>query len=352
MASRSFNLSTFLNNPSWEDFNVCRKQDLFSIAAHFELSVTKQMIKQELKSIVSNKLMEEGLLPVSDTPCLSVPCDRTPNEGLRPAVSEGQKPAAVDQLKVGNLSTDVSPATATSTPSSHSKQEALIKVRLVKLQLEAQDKARRADFELRRMEVEAETERLLKLKKLELELQTEREIKLRQLELQAQMTRSSIQPQTIPSSSVNSAAVGETTPGFDVSKNIVLVPPFRESEVDTYFNVFERVAASLHWPREVWPLLLQCKLVGKAQEVCSTLSLEESLKYDVVKSAILAAYELVPEAYRQRFRNHKRTVNQTFVEFAREKATLFDKWISASKVPDFPFLRELMLLEELKNGLP
>ncbi|KAI2665316.1 Transposon Ty3-I Gag-Pol polyprotein [Labeo rohita] len=44
-----------------------------------------------------------------------------------------------------------------------------------------------------------------------------------------------------------------------------------------------------------------CKLVGKALEVYSTLSLEESLKYDSVKSAILRAYELVPEAYRQKF---------------------------------------------------
>lgn len=138
---------------------------------------------------------------------------------------------------------------------------------MAKLQLEAQDKAqaRQAELELRKLETE--TEKVLKLKRLELELQTEREVRLRQLELQAQTSRSS----TTQPSSANSSAVGETTSspvntgGFDVSKNIVLVPPFRESEVDTYFNVFERVAASLHWPREVWPLLLQCKLVGKAQ---------------------------------------------------------------------------------------
>ncbi len=44
--------------------------------------------------------------------------------------------------------------------------------------------------------------------------------------------------------------------------------------------------------------------MGKAQEVCAVLSLEDSLNYDVVKTAILRAYELVPEAYRQRFRNY------------------------------------------------
>jgi len=39
--------------------------------------------------------------------------------------------------------------------------------------------------------------------------------------------------------------------------------------------------------------------VGKAQEVCNTLTLEQRLDYDVVK----ATYEQVPEAYRQKFRS-------------------------------------------------
>ncbi len=100
-----------------------------------------------------------------------------------------------------------------------------------------------------------------------------------------------------------------------MSKHFVLVPQFRETEVDSYFSAFERIATSLHWPKEVWSLLLQCRLFGKAQEICSSLSLEEILKYDSVKSAILRAYELVPEAYRQPFRKHKKSPTQTFVEF-------------------------------------
>lgn len=97
---------------------------------------------------------------------------------------------------------------------------------------------------------------------------------------------------------------------------------------------------------------MQCRLFGKAQEVCSALSLEESLKYESVKSAILCAYELVPEAYRQRFRGYKKSAAQTFIEFAREKGILFDKWCTASKVNDFDALRELILLEEFKGCLP
>lgn len=98
---------------------------------------------------------------------------------------------------------------------------------------------------------------------------------------------------------------------FDVSKLISLVPSFRESEVESFFTAFERIAAALKRPQSVWAILLQCRLSGKAREACSTLSVEDGLVYEKVKNVILRAYELVPEAYRQRFRNLKKASNQT-----------------------------------------
>lgn len=92
--------------------------------------------------------------------------------------------------------------------------------------------------------------------------------------------------------------------------------------------------------------------MGKSQEVCSALSLEESLQYETVKSAVLRANELVLEAYRQQFIYHKKSSSQTFVEFAREKSIIFDKWCAECQVNDFSSLRELLLLEDLKSFLP
>lgn len=122
---------------------------------------------------------------------------------------------------------------------------------------------------------------------------------------------------TVSPVSVPSAA----TKSFDVSKH-TLVPPFRETDIDSYSNAFECIAMSLCWPKELWAILLQCRLVGKALEVFSALSVEDSLNYETVKLAILRAYELVPEAYRQKFRGHKKNSCQTFVEFAREKSVI------------------------------
>ena len=90
---------------------------------------------------------------------------------------------------------------------------------------------------------------------------------------------------------------------FDVTKHIRLVPPFQEKEVDKYFLHFEKVAENLKWPREHWTLLLQSVVIGKAREIYTQLSLEQSSDYDKVKELILKAYELVPEAYRQKFRD-------------------------------------------------
>jgi hypothetical protein len=56
-----------------------------------------------------------------------------------------------------------------------------------------------------------------------------------------------------------------------VAGNISLVPVFRESEVEGYFGAFERIAAALHWPKDVWATLLQCRLTGRAQEACVSL---------------------------------------------------------------------------------
>ena len=129
---------------------------------------------------------------------------------------------------------------------------------------------------------------------------------------------------------------------FHVTKHIRLVPPFAEKEVDKYFMHFEKVAENLKWPKEHWPLLLQSVFIGKAREIYSQLNVEQSSNYDKVKEIILKGYELVPEAYRQKFRNCRKETGQTHVEFARTKEQLFDRWCSSKKVnKDHERLRQL-----------
>ena len=137
---------------------------------------------------------------------------------------------------------------------------------------------------------------------------------------------------------------------FDITKHIRLVPPFQEKEVDKYFLHFEKVAENLKWPKEHWTLLLQSVIIGKAREIYTQLTVQQSSSYDTVKELILKAYELVSEAYRQKFRICKKENEQTHVEFARTKEQLFDRWCSSKKIgSDHEKLRQLMLVEEFKR---
>ena len=119
---------------------------------------------------------------------------------------------------------------------------------------------------------------------------------------------------------------------FDLAKNVRLVPKCNEHDVKTYFLSFEKTAKSLSCPEKYWPLLLQSTFVGKAQKVNATLSEEQCSKYATVKATILNAYELVPEAYRQKFRKFTRSNGQTVVEFARQKEIVFDRWYQSLKI--------------------
>ena len=70
--------------------------------------------------------------------------------------------------------------------------------------------------------------------------------------------------------------------------------------------------------------MLQSVFVGKAQIVCSELSMKQSSDYEEVRALFLAACELVPESYRQKFRNWKRRQGQTYVDYSKEKELWFE----------------------------
>ena len=93
--------------------------------------------------------------------------------------------------------------------------------------------------------------------------------------------------------------------------------------------------------------------MGKAREVYSALSVEQSADYEVVKREILKAYELVFEVYRQQFCEMKCKMGQTYMEFARQKEVFFSRWCTSQQIGDsFERLKQLFLLEEFKRCVP
>ena len=221
---------------------------------------------------------------------------------------------------------------------------------IVRLKLDLEREERRLAREAEKALQDAQFAEAQRARELRLaELKEARE--LRELELKAEADKEAATREH----ELKMASLGIHTPkdkssAFDPARNIRLVSPFQEKEVDKYFAHFEKVADSLNWPKESWVLLLQSVLVGKAQEIYGSLSVEQSSNYEHVKEAILEAYELVPEAYRQKFRNYLKYDSKTHVEFAREKENLFNRWCHSKELgQDFKKLKQMVLLEEFKD---
>ena len=115
-------------------------------------------------------------------------------------------------------------------------EESSSTVALRRIELQEKGKEQEAQFHLKGLEIK-EREIAVQLKVIELELATA--------------------PAKPPSA----------TKKFEVTRHVRFVPPFQETEPDKYFLHFEKIATSLHWPAEVWTLLLQSKLEGKAREI-------------------------------------------------------------------------------------
>lgn len=90
--------------------------------------------------------------------------------------------------------------------------------------------------------------------------------------------------------------------------------------------------------------------MDRALEVCD--GIHDNTDYVEVKKAILDAYSISSEGYRQAFRNLNKSPTQTYTEFAAEKLRAFKKWLKSASVNTFDELVNLIVLEEFKRKVP
>ena len=252
----SFDLQAFITAPSQELLDLAKKSDLLDIAAHYELTtVNKSMLKQEIKNILVQFLVDKEIL---DSSALSLVL--VTQTGLHIRELEIQKQIELEKLRL--------------------EQER----QMQKEGMEMEERVQKERMEME--EREKEKERQMQIEREKLKFDTE--LRMKELEMQNM---------TVKRQPLDSGV------HFDITKHVRLVPPFQEKEVDKYFLHFEKVAENLKWPKKHWTLLLQSVIIGKAREIYTQLTVQQSSSYDTVKELILKAYELVPEAYRQKFRN-------------------------------------------------
>ena len=356
----SFKLSDFIAAPSQELLDKAKKSDLLDIADHYGLSNIKtSMLKHEIKNILIQFFVDEEIFDSSATSQILVTQTDLQLRELeikRQTEMEKLKFEYEERIRLETLERDERIRAEKAEREERIRLETLEweermhkqKLEMDKQKLEMEEREKEKQRELEREKIELEKEKLEREERLEIEKEKFKfEIEEKERERQFQLRMKEIE---LNDKSKSKSLPLATSTVFDVTKHIRLVPPFQEKEVDKYFLHFEKVAENLKWPKEHWTLLLQSVVIGKAREIYTQLSLEQSSDYDTVKEFILKAYELVPEAYRQKFRDCRKEHDQTHVEFARTKEQLFDRWCSSKKVgSDHAKLRQLMLVEEFKR---
>ena len=302
----SFDLDKFTAEPSVELLNLGKKTDLLNLAQHYKLSEIKSsMPKHEIKNILVKYFVDEEIFNEN---ALSLIVDVQSVSSSKELELKFQ----IRQLEIQEREKEREREREREKEREREREEREREREREKREEREKERERereREERERREKEREREREREREERERE-EREREREFQLRMREIEMQ-ERANQPKQKIEYN-------------FDVTKHIRLVPQFQEKEVDKYFLHFEKVAENLNWPKEHWTLLLQSVLIGKAREIYTQLAVEQSHHYETVKELILKGYELVPEAFRQKFRNCKKDSNQTHVEFARNKEQLFD----------------------------
>uniref|UniRef100_UPI003590198A uncharacterized protein n=1 Tax=Myxine glutinosa TaxID=7769 RepID=UPI003590198A len=338
-----FDAEKFAVTPSEAQFRALVKSDLLKLAKHFSLEVRTNMRKAEMQTVVIQSMVGLGTWE-------EVAWDWLPEE---PEDMELRK------LEMQLLSQEREKAEERR--AARELEERKAEERRVERELQERLKAEERKAEKERAEQERELQERLEEKKAEerrtaRELEAEerkadRELKDREMALQQEIRLKELDVMKergeVPSMPTGSTPSQNT---WDVGRHVRLVPPFNEKEVANFFSHFEKVAQLLNWPEESWTILVQSVLVGKAQDIYSALPIDQCADYEVLKKTIPKAYELVPEAYRQKFRNARKRESETHVEFSRMQETMFDRWCDSKGVgKDFELLRQLILVEEFQQ---
>ena len=283
-------VSDFVSAPSEEGLEACTKEQIILLAEHYQINLgDKRAARDHLKAVVKKALVEQQVLIPTPTGGAGVQADVSAEGSMLP------------------------PGTALT----FEQQKELLN-----LQLQVQLQLKEKELEIERMRHKAE---MAKLDVEDTRLKLMQEGKL--------------------------SSVKKEDSGDNILNSLRLVPKFNEKEVDVFFTLFERVADARLWSDVDRTVLLQCVFTGRAQEAFASLSAQDSTQYQKVKETVLKAYELVPEAYRQRFRSWQRG-NKSYMEFARDLSTHFNRWCVAAGVEDYDDLADLIVLEQFKNSVP
>nr|XP_054595500.1 uncharacterized protein LOC129162968 [Nothobranchius furzeri] len=172
-----FCVETFMEAPSREVLERCRKADLLQIAVNLALDIPNPVLKKDLKLLIVEHLEDIGILKTENESGAKTEPEGSPADPDE--CDDPEVPAAAEDHEGETMETGKTPLTVRkSVPTSpgsptEGSRDARLQVRLARLDMEREERAQakrlQMELEVRRMEIEADT--AVRIRKLELEAQ-------------------------------------------------------------------------------------------------------------------------------------------------------------------------------------
>ncbi|XP_034553727.1 uncharacterized protein LOC117822893 isoform X2 [Notolabrus celidotus] len=118
-----------------------------------------------------------------------------------------------------------------------------------------------------------------------------------------------------------------------------------DDDIEHFLITFERIAVACRWQKSDWIFHLIPLLTGKARGAYVHMDIDDSLDYDLVKSAVFAKYDINPETYRQKFRSLEVDLEESPKELYARLKELYGKWIQP-KGKTIQEIGEMIILEQ------
>ena len=115
-----------------------------------------------------------------------------------------------------------------------------------------------------------------------------------------------------------------------------------KDDIENFLQTFERIARQQEWPEAAWATQLAGLLTGKAMAAYAALNAEDAESYEAVKRAVLQRYEVNDESRRVRFRNGRKSSDESFGAWSDRMQDDFVRWTKDLEMP----LDQVIMLEQ------
>ena len=194
-----------------------------------------------------------------------------------------------------------------------------------------EERAERIELERERIQIERDREARA------------HELKLRELELQkAQNERADKNDNSSVTSENGTAKFDRYTQKLNDGQ-----------DADAYFIAFENYATREGWEKSTWVRRISQCLLGKARQAQNSIMVQD-YDYEQLKTTVLEAFQLTPEAYRLRFRNTVKSESESIKAYINKLNHNFECWVKYSGVQldDAKSITHLIVREQILERVP